>query len=130
MTTEIYWNLHKKLYSVRRDGIVQLHAQAFILSDVKLAVQPAGRQRVLDTGRKNVHAFVRGREVGVYEHYQTPEHWETGEFKLIGYNPWLHPTFYEVFTQQPVNRADYVTGHINHAGGPVLLALDPRWESK
>lgn len=36
------------------------HADSLLMRDVDFAVQKAGRQRVIDEGRKNVHAFVRG----------------------------------------------------------------------
>lgn len=58
---EVYWNLHKKCWSVRRaGGRVLYHASAVTLDDVTWVVQPAGRARVLREGKKNVHAFARG----------------------------------------------------------------------
>lgn len=65
MRVEVYWNLHRKCYSVRalkgeHKGRVILHATKLLLRDVKLVVREAGRQRVLKERRKNVHAFVRG----------------------------------------------------------------------
>lgn len=65
MRVEVYWNLHKKCWSMRalegpRKGRVVEHCNAVLLVDVDLVVQPAGRQRVLEERRKNVHAFARG----------------------------------------------------------------------
>jgi hypothetical protein len=57
---ETYFNLHKNCLSFRPPGGRVSHARAMILNNVKFAVQPAGRARVLREGRKNVHAFVRG----------------------------------------------------------------------
>jgi hypothetical protein len=66
MKVEIYWNLHRKLYSVRalegpRKGRVIGHAFRVLLDDVEFKVNEGGRLRVLREGRKNVHAFVRGK---------------------------------------------------------------------
>jgi hypothetical protein len=57
---EVYWNLHKKCFSYRLSGGKVTHARSLLLKDVKFAVQPAGRERVLREKKKNVHAFVRG----------------------------------------------------------------------
>mgnify|MGYP003121829806 FL=1 len=60
---EVYWNLHKDCFSVRKNGRVvdYLYGRDYLtLTDVKFVVQPAGRERVLREGKKNVHAFVRG----------------------------------------------------------------------
>jgi hypothetical protein len=58
---EVYWNLYKKCWSVRRaGGRVLYHARAVTLDDVTWVVQPGGRARVLREGKKNVHAFARG----------------------------------------------------------------------
>lgn len=61
MRVEIYWNLHRKCFSVRVGGRVVAHADAFIMArSVAFVVQPAGNAKVRRTGKKNVHAFVRG----------------------------------------------------------------------
>ena len=64
---EVYRNLHTGLWSVRssQTGLVVLHAESVILQDCKLVVQKAGRERVLQEKRKNVHAFVVGTLVGL-----------------------------------------------------------------
>jgi hypothetical protein len=65
LRVEVYRNLHKDCYSVRalsgeNKGLVIGHVQSITLQDVSFAVQPAGRNRVLEEKRKNVHAFIRG----------------------------------------------------------------------
>ena len=66
MRVEVYWNLHKRLFSVRalegeNKGRVIDHAYSVKLEQASFVVQPAGRERGLREGKKNVHAFVRGR---------------------------------------------------------------------
>ena len=78
MKVEVYFNLHKQCYSIRFDrstlwgttgsalkGRVIAHAQRVELKDVTCRVSQAGRQRVRETQRKNVHAFMIGTLVGL-----------------------------------------------------------------
>ena len=60
MRVEIYFNLHKKVFSMRHKGKVIAHVCNATLKNVTYVVQPAGRARVLREGKKNVHAFARG----------------------------------------------------------------------
>lgn len=94
MRVEIYWNIRKKVYSVRPlegpdKGRVSLRGYDFTLKGATFAVQDKGRRRVLCEQRKNVHAFVRGQLIedstcteGLtrvrYDPYET-EFWETLE---------------------------------------------------
>jgi hypothetical protein len=64
---EVYRNLARRdgvWYSVRQGGHVVAHAQELMLNDASFVVHEAGRQRVLSSGRKNVHAWVRGTLIG------------------------------------------------------------------
>jgi hypothetical protein len=101
---EVYWNLHKHLFSVRPlegpyKGRVVAHTDSLDLYDVTFTVQPAGRQRVLDEGRKNVHAFIRGVVSAGLPH-DTP--------KAVTYNPYRDTSFVDVTTNRPVTRAHIV----------------------
>lgn len=60
---KVYRNLHRKCYSIMQGGLVVAYATQLCLADVTFVVNEAGRQRVLRTGRKNVHAFAIGRLV-------------------------------------------------------------------
>lgn len=69
MRVSVYFNLHRKLFSVRAEegpakGLVVAHCTAVNLYGVQFVVNQAGRARVIREGRKNVHAFVRGELVG------------------------------------------------------------------
>lgn len=79
---EVYRNLHRGGYSVRQNGRVIGHTNELILMDAEFVVQEGGRQRVLRTGVKNVHAWVRG--------YVTPgsqDGWNDPLRHHIHYNP-------------------------------------------
>lgn len=83
---EVYRNINRPgplpWYSIRQDGLVVGHTQDITLKNVYFVVREAGRQRVLKTGRKNVHAWVvgywdRGRKL----------RWEHGTERAGMYNP-------------------------------------------
>ena len=60
---DIYFNLHKNCYSVKKKGKVVHHLyedEELTLEFVKFVVGKKGRERVLKEKRKNVHAYVRG----------------------------------------------------------------------
>jgi hypothetical protein len=65
----VYRNLSRgrrtrPLYSIMQGGRVLRRSHRILLANCKFVVREAGRQKVLQDGRKNVHAFVVGRIVG------------------------------------------------------------------
>ena len=102
---EVYWNLHKKIWSVRHKGKVLGHNELVIIGNPEFAVQPAGRERVLREKRKNVHAFVRGEllpsPVCVSHPLFLPAGWVE-----VTYNPYKYSTFVEKTTKKPIHNAD------------------------
>ena len=99
---EVYWNLHKKVWSVRHKGRVIAHRKTVDLYDVKWVVQPAGRKRVLNEGRKNVHAFARGK---LSEHSLGRD--VLREMFPVMYNPYKVKTFVRADTYEPVMYSQY-----------------------
>ncbi len=101
---EVYRNLHKDCYSVRalngeNKGKVIDYVQSITLKNAKFVVQPAGRKRVLQEKRKNVHAFVRG--------HITNEPFKGGTPVL--YDPYLTDTFvFKNFDNKTVTEAQQV----------------------
>ena len=110
---ETYYNLHKHVLSVRRGGRVQLHTDALMLEDVKFAVQPAGREKVLKQKRKNVHAFVRGNyepiKSGVVIDFDSSMRFILSGFgynwERVYYNPYKTKTFVVTKTGKPIHEA-------------------------
>jgi hypothetical protein len=77
MQARVYFNLHRKLWSVQlrneRGGwYVAYHARAVRLENVRWKVSEAGRQRVIREQRKNVHAYACGDLVGMWDAQVTP----------------------------------------------------------
>ena len=88
MRVEVYFNLHKKLWSVvdLSTGLVVGHVDEIAIKDPSFAVQPAGRRKVLREGRKNVHAFVRGERL---EQPHVDEEWLSRRGGVpVYYNPY------------------------------------------
>lgn len=92
---KVYRNLTKRCYSIQQAGRVVGHCAGFRLNLVGFQVSEAARQRVISTGRKNVHAYIVGNLlsysqsldlVGLYKHY--PD-----KFNAITYNPYKYNSF-------------------------------------
>ena len=112
---KIYYNLHKNCWSVKpvfRGGKVQ-HAQVVGLEDVRLVVQPAGRERVRSEGKKNVHAYAKGRVFKQIGYSLMPDEFHelryaavSAGWRRVTYNPYEHNTFVDVDNGRPMHRAD------------------------
>lgn len=64
---DVYWNFHKDTYAIRcmepghdKYGIVTGYADGVIIDNAEFVVQAAGLKKARETGKRNVHAFVRG----------------------------------------------------------------------
>lgn len=59
---KVYYNLHKHMFSIKdyETGLILAHGNDIYLNNVEFRVSEAGRQRVLETGVKNVHAYAIG----------------------------------------------------------------------
>lgn len=62
MKVKVAFNLNKRTYSIRdyKTNKVVGYSDSIVLRNVSFKVSEAGRQRVIDTKRKNVHAFIVG----------------------------------------------------------------------
>ena len=83
----VYFNLHRKLWSVKQDGKVKGHTACVNLKDCRFLVGKAGQARVRREGKKNVHAGVSG-------YIQSDIPWWVGNTTcFVTYNPYKHDTF-------------------------------------
>lgn len=101
-----YWNLHKGCVSVQAmvDGpngprwLVVDHVDELRLVNVEFKVYEAGRQHVLDTGSKTVHAYVIGmlaENVEVIPSATVP----------VIYNPYRFDSFVRAADYSPISSA-------------------------
>ena len=97
---EVYFNLHKRVFSVRscRTGRVIDHTKHVHIVNPKFVVREGGRQRVLRERKKNVHAFVRGNLTAFKD---SPSHLAD----TVGYNPYKYDSFVNVTDEAPVYKA-------------------------
>lgn len=94
------------VYSIQNvDKLVIGHTECVLLTESSFKVYPAGRQRVLETGRKNVHAYI----IGNYNIFQYEDMIQKidSEEKIL-YDPYLHETFINEVTGKRVDNADQV----------------------
>lgn len=132
---EVYFNLHKRVFSVRdvKTRRVIAHTRNLILKDVTFKVSEAGRQRVLREKRKNVHAVVRGEIIPGFLHLKdrvpVPPGGDPDDIspEAVKYNPYKYETFVTVSGHRPVKTARFVSLRImEHEDGnyPVMVAYD------
>ena len=100
MKVDVYFNLHRKLFSIRacegpNKGLVIAHRETVTLLSPEFKVSQAGRARVLREGRKNVHATVRGQWLrgGNFGCSETVEKRIQQRGNQITYNPYKMSSF-------------------------------------
>lgn len=101
---KVYRNLKytRPCYSVTHKGKVIGHARNVVLEHARFHVNESGRQRVIETQKKNVHAWVLGHLV-----YASKEEVPVldGGSKL-SYNPFKGSYFYSTDSGEKVHSAD------------------------
>lgn len=110
----VYRNLHKKCYSVQEKvngrWKVVAHKKLVCLRDVEFRVSQAGRNRVINEKRKNVHAYIVGTEIEpeIYAHYHTYVDGRNSFLVSFKYNPYQNETFVLDSFATPLLDADFV----------------------
>jgi hypothetical protein len=117
---QVYWNLHKKCFSLKcpKSGLVLAHTNDFFtLRRVRYVVRQAGRRKVIEQKRKNVHAFVYGILVNAAE---VTSH----NTERVTYNPYRDETFVEsTEDRKPITASPWalVLKH-SQTGKPIIAA--------
>lgn len=91
----VYRNLHggrDKRYSISQNGLIVGHTNQLMLHDCKCVVRGSGRERVLKSKRKNVHAYITGH-VSPMGCMGTTAADKRGLPAKITYNPYKHKKF-------------------------------------
>jgi hypothetical protein len=104
MKTNVYWNIRKKVYSLRQNGRVVNHDTFVALSNPTFNVAKAGQAKVRAEGRKNVHATLSGNLMTDNDLDSLP-HGDNAEFAT--YNPYKNDTFVDKFSGEPVLNARF-----------------------
>ena len=119
--SQVYFNLHKRCFSVQQGGKVYAHADGLFLENVRFNVAKSGQRKVRETGRKNVHARVSGYSfeeiLPVIPFYATAENgWHRAT-----YNPYKNDTFVDFVTGKALHDASKVLMFTREGAGPVIL---------
>lgn len=121
---QVYRNLNRPgiTYSVRdvNSRLVLGHTDCILLGNCTFTVSQKGRQRVLDTGHKNVHAWIEGNYLGPYYEGWKQDYGPKKDSHMVYYNPWD----YEEFTAFQFCRdydPDHPTANIIESAGLVLI---------
>ena len=83
---EVYFNLHKKTWSVRQSGKVIGHTDYIQVKDPQFVVSQKGNERVRREKKKNVHAFVLGYATDSLPLFPQQQ-------KFVSYNPYKNSSF-------------------------------------
>lgn len=110
MKVFVYYNLHKKIWSIKalegpNKGRVVQHASMVVLADCTFKVSQAGRRRVLKEKRKNVHAGVVGTLVAVSGERA---YFPYTKSVPVTYNPYKYETFVYKASEKPISKCDRV----------------------
>lgn len=90
----------RKQFTVRDRTLKKKTDDTYVLlKDVRFVVNPKGSQRVKEQGRRNTHAYVRGRLI---EHDSTTTPTIDGMVQCT-YNPFEHTSFIRTDTGEPVS---------------------------
>lgn len=114
MKVFVYFNLHRKLFSIKAlegdmKGRVIAHRQHVLLNDATFKVSEAGRRRVIREQRKNVHAGVSGTW---FEDDVIGDGMTSAFIRINGsaitYNPYKYNTFVHLYGEHPITSARLV----------------------
>lgn len=100
---QVYFNLHKRVWSVRQSGLVVEHTNDIVLRSVRFLVGKTGRENVRKQKKKNVHAYASGYICQIGDLPIIPE-----RINVVTYNPYKHETFVYVDNGKPCLTADFV----------------------
>lgn len=117
MKVFIYYNLHKKLWSIKdlSTGLVIAHSRCVSLRGCQFKVSKRGRERVIAERVKNVHAGVVGTLVA-----KDLELFQSDTAQTATYNPYKYETFVSRRDLQPLYQADTVIMVAPANSGPTV----------
>ena len=84
----VFWNLHDKLFTVQNPltGQNRQHTERLVLRDAAFEVKQDEREKMLTSGRKNLHAGVWGERVDL-------EATNVEEWTRVFYDPFVNDSF-------------------------------------
>jgi hypothetical protein len=109
MKVAVYWNLHKKLFSIQSRkkenyGKVINYVNSVVINSLNFVVRKSGREKVLKENSKNVHAFV----IGTLEWFSENKFRLKSDQKLV-YDLYKYEGFVIADTKEQISKAWRVT---------------------
>ena len=112
---EVYFNLHKKTWSVRQSGRVVGHTDYIQVKNPQYVVSQKGNERVRREKKKNVHAFVRGYITDSLPLFAKQQ-------KFVSYNPYKNSSFVVRNTNDTICSSPYANLEVTNQK-PLVEAL-------
>ncbi len=97
----VFKNWKLGCYSIMQDGRLKASARQVRLADVEFRVRESGRRRMLDKGRRNVHAYAIGRLVD-FVHPDEARELDRMSGRGAFYDPKRFAAFVDSETEVPV----------------------------
>lgn len=118
LIVQVYFNLHKNCFSIRDkiENRVIFYSHFLYLENAKFIVRQSGRNKVLETKVKNVHAYIEAELI-----IPQPSFLTEPKGTKIRYNPYLFDSFVDA-EQNPVYNAEKVYLSVI-SGKPFILAI-------
>lgn len=104
---EINYNLQKHCLAMRetKPKARKKHRKRILIMDAKFSVQPAGHKKAVESGVRNVHAYVRGHLMENTENESLITKLKKSG-KMVRYNPFRSDSFHDS-EMDPVYEAKY-----------------------
>ncbi len=102
----VFKNWKLGCYNIMQSGKLLTSASQVRLSGVEFLVRESGRQRMLERGRRNVHAYAVGWLVD-YVHPDEARKLDAITGRGVFYNPYRFSSFVDNETQAPITAADF-----------------------
>jgi hypothetical protein len=110
---QVYKNLHKNMWSVRQQGKIVAHTDTILLKDCEYRVGEKGRQRVIESKSKNVHAYITGFVVDEIPDETYVDDDDCHYYRIVTYNPYKLPYFHDSKDKIPVYNSDWASLDVN-----------------
>ena len=101
MIREIYYNINKRVFSIRAKKTPVSYAHIVKVEMPKFVVRQGGRAQVLREKQKNVHAFIKGE---MQELDTLPN---VKGLRKVSYDPYKFGYFFDVNTKEPIDAAQF-----------------------
>ena len=102
----VFKNWKLGCYNIMRSGKLLTSARQVHLSGVEFLVRESGRRRMIENGRRNIHAYAVGTLVD-YVHPEEPRDLDKVSGRSVFYNPYKFSSFVDNETQDPIMAADF-----------------------